>query len=146
MEIVYFGKKRPKKVVLTIDGVTYEKNFIPFRAVEVEDKFGRVLLDNAGDIFKRVDQDERAPDPKPQPKTDGYVGDKGADQLKDVNKQIQKDMEIEKGKDIKDLGSEKEIEVDQLVEEELSAERSKKAKKIVGRQSTTVYDKRFGKS
>lgn len=146
MEIVYFGKKRPKKVVLTINGVTYEKNFMPFKATEVEDEFGRVLLDNAGDIFKRIDQDERAPDPKPQPKTDGYVGDKAADQLPDVNKQIQKDMEKEKGKDIKDLQSEKEIEVDQLVEEELSPQRSEKAKKIIGKQKSTVYDKRFGKS
>jgi len=119
MDITYFGKKRPKVVVLEVKpGVKKEYKFEPFKITKVDDDFGELLLKNAGDIFKRVDKDERKPDPKPQPKTEGYVGDVHAKDIPDLNKQIEQDKKEEEGKT-----------VEQILEEEASKKKKKKAKK-----------------
>jgi len=117
MKLVYFGKKRPK-VIKTIspelyqeyrinkEGITYlsltgkdlRYAFEPFKQIEVDEEVGLILLDKAGDIFKRVDVDEKKPDPKPVVKTDGYVGDMAADQIPDLKKQVQRDLKEEEGK------------------------------------------------
>lgn len=103
MQLVYFGKKDPKVVTLTLSGKKHEVTFAPFRATEVDDEVGAVLLKNAGDIFKRYDIERSAPDPKPQAQTKGYVGDKGAEQIKDLDKELEKEKRIEEGKDADDI-------------------------------------------
>ena len=118
MELVYFGKKRPKIVVLEVKpGVKKEYKFEPFKAIKVDDDFGELLLKNAGDIFKRVDKEERKPDPKPQPKTEGYVGEAHAADLPDLKKQIEQDKKAEEGKT-----------VEEVIEEEIQKAKKKKKK------------------
>lgn len=119
IKIVYFGKKRPK-VFKTVspemfeyaraegrskgDGITYiplagkslRYSFEPFKSIEVDDSVGKVLLDGAGDMFKRVD--DTSPKRKPIIKTDGYVGDVHAENIKDLPKKVSKENKAEEGK------------------------------------------------
>ncbi len=122
MKLVYFGKKRPK-VIATIspelypdvklnnEGITYisltgknlKYSFEPFKAIEVDEEVGLILLDKAGDIFKRINIEGRKPDPKPIVKTDGYVGDMAADQITDLKRQVKSDLKEEEGKSIEEV-------------------------------------------
>ena len=97
MKLTYFGLKNPKKVVLEVKGNKKEFVFTPFGQTEVPDDYGALLLRNAGDVFKRIDKDERAPNPKPNPKGEGYVGELAADQLPSVKDQIEEDTKAEEG-------------------------------------------------
>lgn len=107
MEIVYFGKKQPYTFTIAalVDGVKKPKvfHFTPFKAQEVPDVYGKIIMSNGGKagIFKRLDQDERKPVPKPQATGDGYVGDLPASM---VTKEIlEKERKEEAGKDIEDV-------------------------------------------
>ena len=122
MKLVYFGKKRPKviqtispelyaDVKLNKEGITYialtgknlKYSFEPFKSIEVDEEVGLILLDKAGDIFKRVDVEPGKPDPKPVVKTDGYVGDMPADQIPDLEKQVKRDLKAEEGRSIEQV-------------------------------------------
>lgn len=107
IELVYFGKKNPKKVAIEHQGKTLTETFIPFQAKETDETLAKILLKNAGDIFQRLDKDQGKPVKKHQPKTDGYVGDVPADKLKKpVKEQIIEDAKEEEGKDIEQLEKE----------------------------------------
>lgn len=138
ISVVYMGLKRPKIISLTsrgrltgpgqrlINEELVEKHaFEPFVAKEVSAEFGGKLLLGAGDIFKRVDKDERAPDPEPEAKGNGYVGDRTADTIEDYEKQVQRETQSEEGKDIDDLKKD---------EEELKEKKRKKRKTKVQAQ------------
>ena len=123
IKVVYFGMKRPK-VFQTVspqmfehaktmgrkkgDGITYislankdlKYSFEPFKAMDIDDAVAKMILDCAGDLFKRVDEGENSPDPIPVIKTDGYVGDTHAERIKDLKKVIAKDKKDEEGKSI----------------------------------------------
>jgi len=114
VKLVYFGKKNPKKVEIEHKEKTLTETFIPFQAKDVDKKLADILLKNAGDIFKRVDKDERKPIIKHQPKTEGYVGEVPADKLtngevpadkltKPIAEKVKEDEKEEEGKDLEDL-------------------------------------------
>lgn len=135
MKIAYFGKKRPKVVEIDTgaDPVTGEPlktkvTFEPFKETEVPDEIGRRLLENAPDIFKRTDGDERKPLARHKPSTDGYVGDAHASQIPDLDKTRAADKRAEEGKDI-----------DQVIEETLKEEKRNK-RKIISTPSAAPED------
>lgn len=105
MKLAYFGKKRPKKVDLPVGpGEKVEHyEFEPFKETEVSDEAGKILLDNAGDIFKRTDKDERKPADPVKPSTEGYVGDVHAAEIPDLEKRKAADKKKEEGKDIEEV-------------------------------------------
>jgi len=109
-------------IPLTGKATTYK--FSPFEAKEVPDEIAEVLLNKAGDIFKRVDTEELKPDPTPEIKTDGYVGDTPAERIPDLQKTVAKEVESEKGKSLeeiisgrKDKEEEKETKEEEKTEE-----------------------------
>jgi hypothetical protein len=122
MEIVYFGKKNPKIVEIECDGKKKSYTFQPFKVVKIADDdgdFAGKLLLSAGDIFKRVDTDGRAPDPKPVVKGEGYVGDVSVDQLeKPLKEVVTKEAKAEEGMD-----------ADEAIAKEIEARKANKAKK-----------------
>lgn len=119
MHIAYFGKKRPK--VVMIDKGQGEQpvklTFDPFKAIDVPDDIGAQLLENAPDIFKRTDS--RKPLDPVKASTNGYVGDVHASEIPDLQKQRESDVKAEEGK-----------EIDQIIEEA--------AKKADGDQAPAV--------
>lgn len=121
-KLVYFGKRRPKKVktvsridydnalkefpnhtIVVLEGKNLEYSFEPFRAIEVDEALAKILLNNAGDIFKRIDNEPGKPDPKPIIKTDGYVGETPADKIPDLKKKIEQENKAEEGKSVEEL-------------------------------------------
>lgn len=106
MQIAYFGKKRPK--VVMIDKGPGEQpvklTFDPFKAIDVPDEIGAQLLENAPDIFKRTDS--RRPLAPVKASTNGYVGDVHASEIPDLQRQRESDVKAEEGK-----------EIDQIIEE-----------------------------
>lgn len=111
MKIAYFGKKNPKIVDAPtgkVNGVTGEQetirlSFVPFAQVEVADEIGKILLANAPDIFKRTDSEERRELSKPVVKTEGYVGEAHADQVPNLEKQVEAEQKAEEGKTIEEI-------------------------------------------
>jgi len=126
MKLVYFGKKR-SKVIKTVSpemfdvareedrkkgsGITYiplpgpqlAYSFEPFKTLEVDDEVGGILMDKANDLFKRVDKEPGKPDPKPVPKTDGYVGDTHAERIPDLKKKVEAENRAERGKSVEEV-------------------------------------------
>ncbi len=107
MEIVYFGKKQPYTFTISavIDGKKTPKcfRFMPFKAQEVPDPYGKIIMANGGPagIFKRLDEDPRKPIPEPKATGDGYVGDLPASK---VSKEIrEKEAKKEEGKTIEEV-------------------------------------------
>lgn len=60
MKLIYTGKKNPKKVKWG----DKEVSFVPDEPTSVGDELGKVLLANAGDIFKNASVKEPKVDPK----------------------------------------------------------------------------------
>lgn len=100
MQIVYFGKKRPKVVTIDQGPGEHPRKFMfdPFKATDVPDDIGAQLLENAPDIFKRADS--RKPLEPVKASTNGYVGDVHASEVPDLQKQTASDAKAEEGKDI----------------------------------------------
>lgn len=96
--------------------------FEPFKAVEVVDTIARLLLKSCADIIFEVGKAERKREQKPDhnPSTNGYVGDSHADQIPDLEKQMELDKKNDEGmspeeliekskKKSRDTGKKKEI-------------------------------------
>ena len=101
MKIVYMGKKRPKKVFIGEREDAKEYLFDPFKEVEVPDEVGQLLINNAGDMFKRTDS-RKEPNPI-KASGDGYVGDVHVAELPDIEKQKKIDAKHEAGKEIEEI-------------------------------------------
>lgn len=107
MELVYFGKKQPYTFTIKaiINGKKIPKvfHFTPFKAQEVPDEYGKIIMANGGrdGIFKRLDKDERKPLPENRGSGDGYVGDLPAGMV--TNEQKEKELKAEEGKTIEEV-------------------------------------------
>lgn len=102
------GKKRPKTVELKIKGKTYKETFTPFQAKDTDIVLADTLLENACDVFRKVE--DRKPLKKPGSADQGYVGEVPADVLKkqgkSVKDKIKEDNKNESGKDLEQLTEE----------------------------------------
>lgn len=107
MQIVYFGKKQPYSPTITakINGKKVPKTFrfVPFRAQEVPDEYGEIIMRNGGadGTFKRLDKDERKPLPPKIAAGNGYVGDLPASMV--TPEQQLKEIKAEEGKTIEEV-------------------------------------------
>lgn len=130
VSLVYFGRKRPKMIqtvppdlleiakeedrvkhglgkgggvnFVPLEGKVLKYNFQPFKALDVHPAVAKILLNCAGDIFQRVDE-ERKGKPEPRISTSGYVGAQHAERIKNLTKRVAAEIKSEEGKSIEEV-------------------------------------------
>ena len=110
------GKDHQGVSFISLSGSTKTYKFAPFKELSVDERVAKILLDKAGDIFRRVN---KCRDPKIKPKiaTRGHVGAVHAERIKDLDKTTKKELKNEKGKSVEQLIGEKEKEADEKEED-----------------------------
>lgn len=105
------GKIHQGVSFISLSGPAKVYKFSPFKEIAVEERAAKILLGNAGDIFRKVTE-SRDPKIDPNIATEGHVGAVHAERIKDLEKTTKAEMKSEKGKSVEQLIGEKEAAAD----------------------------------